>query len=113
MKIRASLVPVVNLISYLGYFALFISIIAGITAYLTIGILIILVTLVFQLVTLPVEFDASKRAKVELINLEIIDNTEIKRADAMLNAAAMTYVASLISTLLSLVRLIIMARDSD
>ncbi len=113
MKIRASLVPVVNLISYLGYFALFISIIAGITAYLTIGILIILATLVFQLVTLPVEFDASKRAKVELINLEIIDNTEIKRADAMLNAAAMTYVASLISTLLSLVRLIIMARDSD
>ncbi|MDD2181657.1 MAG: zinc metallopeptidase [Bacilli bacterium] len=113
MKIRASLVPVVNIVSYLGYFTMLISIFAGITAYLTIGILIILSTLVFQLVTLPVEFDASKRAKEELLTLELIDKAEVKKSDAMLSAAAMTYVASLVSTLLSLLRLVIMARDAD
>ncbi len=113
MRIRATLVPIVNLVSYLGYFAMIISVIAGITSYLIIGIIIILATLLFQLVTLPVEFDASKRAKEELLRLNIVNNDEIEGANAMLNAAALTYVAGLISTLLSLIRLIIMAQDSE
>lgn len=113
MKIRASLVPVVNLVSFLGYFAMFISIFAGITSYLMIGIILVLATLLFQLVTLPVEFDASKRAKYELSILGIVDDNESKKTEDMLNAAAMTYVASLISTLISLLRLVLMARDSD
>ncbi len=113
MRIRAALVPVVNLVSYLGYFALVISVVAGITAYLKIGIYILLVTLIFQLITLPVEFNASKRAKSELVGLGIVDDVEVKKTDAMLNAAAMTYVAGLISTLISILRLVIMARDSD
>ncbi|MFA5603519.1 MAG: zinc metallopeptidase [Bacilli bacterium] len=113
MKIRASLVPVVNLVSFLGYFAMFISIFAGITSYLMIGIILVLATLLFQLITLPVEFDASNRAKHELSLLGVVDDSEYKKAEDMLNAAAMTYVASLISTLISLLRLVLMARDSD
>lgn len=112
MRVRASLVPVVNLVNILGYFALGISILAGITSYLMVGIVLVLATLVFQLVTLPVEFDASRRAKQELVALGIVDNNEISKADSMLSAAAMTYVAGVISTLISLLRLIIMARDS-
>ena len=92
---------------------MFISIFAGITSYLMIGIILVLATLLFQLVTLPVEFDASKRAKYELSILGIVDDNESKKTEDMLNAAAMTYVASLISTLISLLRLVLMARDSD
>jgi len=113
LKIRAFLVPVVNLISYLGYFSLFISILGGLTSYLMMSILIISATIVFQLITLPVEFDASKRAKVELVNLGIIDKPETKGVEKMLTAAALTYVAGLVSSILNLLRLIIMTRDSD
>ncbi len=113
MKIRAALVPIVNFISYLGYFAMIISIVAGITSYLTVGIIMVLATLIFQLVTLPVEFDASRRAKQELVDLGIIDNTELEKVDSMLSAAAMTYVAGVLSTLLSLLRLVIMTRDAE
>ena len=108
MKIRSSLVPFVNLVSYLGYFAVIVSLIAGIAGYLMIGILIILATLVFQLVTLPVEFDASKRALKELEKYQITSENEINGATTMLKAAAFTYVASVISSIMSLLRLVIM-----
>lgn len=108
MKIRSSLVPIVNLISYLGYFTVIVSLIAGITGYLMIGILIILATLVFQLVTLPVEFDASRRALKELEKYQITSENEINGATTMLKAAAFTYVASVISSIMSLLRLVIM-----
>lgn len=113
MKIRSALVPVVNFISYVGYFALFISIIGGITGYLKTSIFIILATLVFQLVTLPVEFNASKRGKEQLIKLGLIDTVEMSEVSNMLNAAAMTYVASFISSLLNLLRLVIMLGGRD
>ena len=71
----------------------------------------ILVTLLFQLVTLPVEFDASKRALDQLKKLDIVDQGEIEGATNVLKAAALTYVASVISSILSLLRLIIMYRD--
>lgn len=113
MKIRAALVPIVNFVNVLGYFALAISIFAGITTYLKLGIILVLATLVFQLFTLPVEFNASNRAKQELETLGLIDNNELKMANSMLMAAAMTYVAGVISTLISLLRLVLMARDSE
>ncbi len=113
MKIRAALVPIVNFVNVLGYFALAISIFAGITTYLKLGIILVLATLVFQLFTLPVEFNASNRAKQELETLGLVDNNELKMANSMLMAAAMTYVAGVISTLISLLRLVLMARDSE
>lgn len=113
MRIRSALVPFVNFVTYLGYFSLIISLIAGITGYLIVGILILLATLLFQIVTLPVEFDASNRAQKQLISLQLIDKEERNGVHNMLRAAAMTYVASVISTLLNLLRLIIMFNDRD
>lgn len=113
MKIRSALVPFVNLVSYLGYFVLIISLFAGITGYLMAGIIMILATLIFQLVTLPVEFDASKRAGLELKKLNLLDSDEETKVSEMLKAAAMTYVASVISSVLNLLRLIIMFSNND
>lgn len=113
MRIRSALVPFVNLVSYLGYFAVIVSLIAGITGYLMIGILILLATILFQLVTLPVEFDASKRAGVQLEQLGIVDLEEQSDVKSMLGAAALTYVASLISSVLNLLRLILMFQDRN
>ena len=113
MRIRSALVPFVNFVTYLGYFSLIISLIAGITGYLIVGILILLATLLFQIVTLPVEFDASNRAQKQLISLQLVDKEEQNGVHNMLRAAAMTYVASVILTLLNLLRLIIMFNDRD
>lgn len=113
MRLRSALVPFVNFVSYLGYFGLIISIFAGLTGYLKISILILCVTILFQLVILPVEFDASKRAKEQLISLGLIDDSEHEQVSKVLFAAAMTYVAGLISNLLQLLRLVLILNDRD
>ena len=113
MKIRTFLVPIVNLVSYLGYFGLIVSIFAGITGYLKISILVLLASILFQLVTLPVEFDASKRAKQELIKLGLVTNEEASQVSKVLTSAALTYVASLLSNLLQLLRLVILLGNRD
>lgn len=113
MHIRATLVPIVNFISGSGFLVIIISLIAGITGYLLYGILMILATLLFQLVTLPVEFDASKRALAELESLNIVNEEEKDGSKSVLTAAAMTYVASVLSSILSLLRLVIMYNNRD
>jgi len=114
MRLRSFLVPFVNLVSYLGYFGLIVSIFAGITGYIKLSILVLLATILFQLVTLPVEFDASKRAKEELQKLGLVDNEELNGTSKMLFSAALTYVASLLSSLLQLLRLVlILGRHDD
>ncbi len=112
-RLRSALVPIVNLVSYLGYFVLIISLFAGITTYLLLGMIMLLATLVFQLVTLPVELDASKRGMEQIQKLCLIEDTEMNSVSQMLKAAAMTYVASLISTVLNLLRLLIMINRRD
>ena len=112
-RLRSALVPVVNLVSYLGYFVIIISAFAGITAYLLLGILMLLATLIFQLVTLPVEIDASKRGMREIEKLNLAQKEEMPNIMNMLKAAAMTYVASLASTILNLLRLIFIYQDRD
>ena len=108
MKIRSFLAPIVNFITYLGYFALIISLIGGMTGYIKVSILIIMATLLFQVITLPVELDASKRALKELERLKLVSPSEKIKVKDMLSAAAMTYVASVISSIIALLRLIIM-----
>lgn len=112
-RLRSALVPVVNLVSYFGYFVIIISAFAGITAYLLLGMIMLLATLIFQLVTLPVEIDASKRGMEEIEKLNLAKQEEMTNVSNMLKAAAMTYVASLASTILNLLRLIFMYRDRD
>lgn len=113
MRIRSGLVPFVNFVSYLGYFGLLVSILGGITGYIKLSILTLCATLIFQLVTLPVEFDASKRALEELERLNLIEKDEKTKSKDMLTAAALTYVAGLISTILNLLRLIFILNDRD
>lgn len=111
MRIRHFLVPIVNFVTYAGYFVSIISLIAGITNYILVGIVMILAALLFQLITLPVEFNASSRAKVELKKLNILTPKQQDNASSMLSAAAFTYVASFVSTIMNLLRLVIMYND--
>jgi len=113
MKIRSFLAPVVNFVTSAGYIVLILSLVFGALAYVKIGIFIILGTLLFQLVTLPVEFNASKRAQEQLLSLKLIDKKEETSVKEMLSAAAFTYVASVIGSILSLLRLIIMTQNRD
>lgn len=115
LKIRSSLVPFVNFSTKIGYLVVMIGIIFSFPKIAVIGLILLLGMLLFQLVTLPVEFNASKRAKLQLTTLNIIDNNELKDSNTMLRAAALTYVASLISTLLQILRLalIVFGRRDD
>ena len=115
LRIRHKIVPTVNLCTKLGYFVIFIGFLFGFFEIAMIGFILLCAILLFQLVTLPVEFNASKRAKEQLKQLEIADERGNSGVRNMLTAAAMTYVASLASTLLQLFRmlLIILSRRRD
>ena len=76
------------------------------------GFILLCTILVFQLVTLPVEFKASKRAKKELIKLNIADKKDASGVKSMLLAAAMTYVASVANTLLQMLRMLLIILNS-
>ena len=80
---------------------------------LTAGIVLFCLAVLFQLVTLPVEFDASRRALKVLSENHILPPDEMEGAKKVLTAAAMTYVAALASSMLQLLRLIILARGNS
>ena len=113
MKIRASLVPMVNFVNKFGYLATIIGLIAGIFDIIIVGIVMLLATLLFQVVTLPVEFNASSRAKDIIRDLNLASESEQEGVEKMLSAAAFTYVAGVINTLFQLLRLLIRVRDRD
>ena len=108
MRFRSMMFPLVNISSYGGYFAILIGIIFGIIDLIWIGIALEIIILLFQLVTLPVEFNASSRAKEKLKQYDLLDSNELEGSSKMLRAAALTYVASVITTLLQVLRLVIM-----
>ena len=112
MRIRSKLVPTVNICTRIGYLAILIGIIFSYTL-IEIGIILLLSMLVFQLITLPVEFNASKRALIQLEDLNLIDKEEKKSTQKMLSAAAFTYVAALLSTLLEILRYVLIFADRD
>lgn len=113
MRFRSFLVPFVNLSSKLGYFAILIGFLFSFYEVAWIGVVLECVILLFQLVTLPVEFDASNRAEKELKKLGILNTSEMEDSKKMLNAAAFTYVASLATTLLELLRLVLILIGRD
>ncbi len=78
---------------------------------LDLGIIIYALLSLFQLITLPVEFDASRRAKVELVQLGILDRDEMPGVNETLNAAALTYVAAFVTALMHLLWLLSMRRN--
>lgn len=113
MKIRAFLVPIVNFANKFGYIATIIGIIANTFDILICGIVMIMATLVFQLVTLPVEFDASRRAKIKIDKLKLATLEEQNGVKKMLNSAAFTYVAGIIESIFQLLRLAIIYRNRE
>lgn len=109
MNIRKTLCPVVNFITYAAYIMFFLSILLQFIDLLMVSIVVVLFGLLFQIVTLPVEFDASKRAINELEDLMLVDDVDKDGTKSVLKAAAYTYVASVLSQLLNLVRLILIS----
>ena len=108
LNIRNTIVPVVNLGSKLSWPMILIGLLLGITGFLDLGIILFSFSLIFQLITLPVEFNASSRALRILDESGMLYDDELRGAKKVLSAAAMTYVAAAIATLLSLLRLIIL-----
>ena len=108
MRIRAALVPFVNFSSYAGYFARLLGCIFNSLNLIWIGIFAEIIILLFQIITLPVEIDASKRAIKELEKYDLLDNNEISGGKTMLTAAALTYVASVATTIIQILRLILL-----
>ena len=109
IKIRSRLVPVVNFCSKIGYLAIGIGLFGQLTELFYVGIALLSTILLFQLVTLPVEFDASTRGMINIEKMSLLTASEKEGASKVLVAAALTYVASLITTVLEIVRLILSA----
>lgn len=107
LKIRKSMVPLVNIANYAGYISILIGVIFSLLNLIWIGIALEAIILLFQLVTLPVEFDASKRALNQVEELGILDNNELKYGKKMLVSAALTYVAGAATAMLQILRLIL------
>ncbi|MGD9901113.1 MAG: zinc metallopeptidase [Spirochaetales bacterium] len=118
-KIRSILVPITNLISHLLWPLVMLGLLFNFGAetggnvgniFLWSGVILFGAAVLFSLITLPVEFDASKRAKKLMLETNVIDEMEVDGAKKVLNAAALTYVASLVVAILNLIRFILVAR---
>ena len=110
IKIRNAVIPITNIGSRLAVPIVVLGLIFSSLKFLIpVGIFLFCFVVFFQAVTLPVEFNASKRALETLRDFNILEDEELKKSKAVLNAAAMTYVAALAASLLSLVRLLLLA----
>lgn len=109
LEIRSAIVPAANLGSQLSWPLFFIGLIMSIRSLITAGIVLFSLAVLFQLVTLPVEINASSRALHMLEATGILGSDENRGARKVLTAAAMTYVAALAGSVLQLFRLLILA----
>ena len=109
LNIRSAIVPVANIGSSLSWPIFLLGLILSIPALTTAGIVLFSLAVLFQLVTLPVEFNASSRALKMLESTGILSHEENAGAKKVLTAAALTYVAALASSILQLLRLIILS----
>lgn len=106
LKIRSIIYPVVNLGTRLAYIVLLIGIILEYFDLILLGIVLVGLGLVFQIVTLPVEINASKRALLKLEELNIADKEELNGTKTMLTSAALTYLAGVLSSAIEVFRLV-------
>lgn len=114
LTIRNSIVPIVNLSSNLSWGLFFIGIVLRWANLINLGIILFSAVVIFQLITLPVEFNASRRALIILKNKAILQGDEINGAKSVLDAAAMTYVAAALMAVSQLLRLILISnRNRD
>ena len=113
MRVRSSLVSVVNFSSYAGYAAIMLGIVASSFNLIWIGIILEMAILLFQIVTLPVEINASRRALKEIESANFLSDNEFGMGKTMLISAALTYVASVANALLQILRLILLYGRRD
>jgi Zn-dependent membrane protease YugP len=102
LKLRGAIVPVANVGNLLGPIMVLAGILIGLTGLAWLGVFFFAAGTIFALITLPVEFNASSRAMVQLTNLGLVDRTEYDQARKVLNAAALTYIAGFAAALLNL-----------
>lgn len=100
--LRSLLVPTANIGSSIGYMVMVFGLMMSSTNMVLAGAVLFSLVLLFQVVTLPVEFNATARAKKLVVESGIISSNEREGVDRVLNAAALTYVAAAVSTLLTL-----------
>jgi Zn-dependent membrane protease YugP len=113
LKLRMAIVPLTSIASQMLPFVIIGGLFFQITGLITLGIYCYMILLAFQLITLPVEFDASRRAKIILEQMGMVQaGNEMVGVNRVLNAAALTYVAAFVATLGNLIYLF-MVRDRD
>ncbi|QAS50797.1 zinc metallopeptidase [Halobacillus litoralis] len=108
LRFRSALVPVASFGSNISIFLIIGGMLLQMTGLLFVGIVFFAAAVLFQLITLPVEFDASNRAMSQLVSTGVIRNDEERKTKKVLNAAAMTYVAGALVALAELLRFIFM-----
>ena len=113
LRIRHSIVPIANISSKLGYVAIVLGLLLSFSKLIWIGVAAEIVILIFQLVTLPVEFNASNRALKNIEKLGLVDKDELTGSKKMLTSAALTYVAGVLSSIVQVLRVVLMATNRD
>ena len=113
LHLRSLTVPIAKIGSTFYWPLILLGLILGYTGLARIGVLLFLFVVLFQLLTLPVEFNASRRAQRILAERNILVGEELTGAEKVLRAAALTYVASLFSSILQLLRLVLLTRSND
>lgn len=116
LKLRGAFVPVANFGSKLSWPLILIGLLLGASSFLQIGIWMFVLAVLFQIITLPVEFNASGRAVRLLGDVGILQGQEVDQTRKVLGAAALTYVAAAAASILQLLRLVILfggRRDND
>jgi uncharacterized protein len=111
MRVRQTLVPAATIGQSLWFIPVVLGLIMGLTGLVTVGLILFAAIVLFQLVTLPVEFDASKRALVALEGQGLLAADEITGARSVLNAAALTYVAGFVAALGQLIYFFVISRN--
>ena len=106
LRFRHALVPLVNFTSRFTWILILAGLFFNMTGMLDLGIIFFSLAVLFQVITLPVEFNASKRALSELRTYELVADNEIRGSKKVLSAAALTYVAAMIYSVIELLRLI-------
>lgn len=113
LNLRMALVPVTSFASNAAMWISFGGMFFGLAKLAWAGVIVFGIIFLFQLITLPVEFDASRRAKKQLFDLGLIENQERSGVSNVLGAAALTYVAGMVSAFFTLLHFIMIARGSD
>ncbi len=113
LQLRSLTVPIAQIGSAIYWPLILLGLVLGYVGLARIGVLLFLFVVLFQLITLPVELNASKRARQILAGQNILVGEELTGAEKVLRAAALTYVASLFSSILQLLRLVLLTRSND